>query len=264
MPRAPPPARRSRARPPPRSATTACHPASAASAPAAARPPGSTGTRRAAPPQTAGRLRRAGQAGAHGVGVWRRPWAAARGRGGRGSSVYVSAASAAAGTAQSTRAVGPPTPRPASALTQHGRLALEPHAQAVAGDGHVAGAALGAGRHRHRHDHLAQRLRPRVAPQVGAVAGVGPWRAGGWEGRRGESGKVRAGRRWGGGWEDEGEAKAAACIVRWRLGRQRAGGTAGVQTAASRNILAQFMVQRTQRQQAPHCRQTCASAPATH
>lgn len=67
---------------------------------------------------------------------------------------------------------------PHTKLTQHRRLALEPHSQLVAPNGHIAGSALGAGRHRHRHNNLGQGLRPRVAVQVSAVAVVGGCGAG--------------------------------------------------------------------------------------
>ena len=65
----------------------------------------------------------------------------------------------------------------AAGLTQHGRLPLKAHAQAVLANGDVAGAALGAGRHGHRQHHLFQALGPGVGGQVSAVAGVGACRA---------------------------------------------------------------------------------------
>lgn len=68
-------------------------------------------------------------------------------------------------------------------LTQHCRLALEPHSQLVPANGHVAAAALGASWHWHRHNHLRQGLGPRVVPKVCAIAVIGYCAAN--QGRRG-------------------------------------------------------------------------------
>lgn len=68
-------------------------------------------------------------------------------------------------------------------LTQHCRLALEPHSQLVPANGHVAAAALGASWHWHRHNHLRQGLGPRVVPKVCAIAVIGDCAAN--QGRRG-------------------------------------------------------------------------------